>query len=51
MNRGIERRQIFNDDADRNRFLLLLGELEEDCGYWGRVSRFEILRLARKTGN
>ena len=30
MNRGIERRQIFNDDADRNRFLLLLGELEEN---------------------
>jgi putative transposase len=30
--RGVERRRIFDDDADRERFLLRLGEAVEECG-------------------
>lgn len=30
--RGVERSMIFNDDDDRERFLLRLGEAVEDCG-------------------
>ena len=30
--RGVDRRRIFDDDADRDRFLLKLGEAAEACG-------------------
>jgi putative transposase len=32
--RGVERRRIFDDDADRERFLLRLGEAVEE---WGSI--------------
>jgi putative transposase len=40
--RGVERRSIFNDDGDRERFLLRLGEAKEACGV--RVYLFALMR-------